>query len=83
MGDTNLIVAVPGTPFAGYLQPSVEGNSGNQCYLAPELQPQKYISDKIIVTKESDIYGMANIIYEARSYKLISLGPGSNLMSSP
>ena len=95
IGSNGSIVAAPGTPFARYLQSPVERNSGeedfcpgmdrNRCYLAPELQFQwpNYTRDKILVTKESDIYGMAVVIYEARSYKPISLGPGSNLMSSP
>ena len=78
------IVAVPGTPFAGYLQSSAEGDLGDCRYLAPELRwPEDYGMDKILITKESDIYGIAMVIYEARSYKPISPGPGSNLTSIP
>ena len=77
-------MAVPGTPFADYLQPSVEGDLGDCRYLAPEIQwPEDYGTDKILMTKESDIYGIAMVIYEARSYKSISPGPGSNLTSIP
>ena len=78
------IMAVPGTPFAGYLQSSAEGDLGDCRYLAPELRwPEDYGMDKILITKESDIYGIAMVIYEARSYRPISAGPGSNLMLSP
>ena len=68
-------MAVPGTPFADYLQSSVEGDLGDRRYLAPEIQlPEDYGTDKILMTKESDIYGMAMVIYEARSYKTVSPG---------
>ena len=84
LGGHSSIVAVPGTSFAGYLQSSVEGDLGDCRYLAPELQwPEDHEMDKILMTKESDIYGMAMVIYEARSYRPISPGPGSNLMSIP
>ena len=84
IGDHSSIVAVPGTPFAGYLQSSVEGDLGDSRYLAPELQwPEDYGMDKILITKESDIYGMAMVVYEVRSYKLISPELGSNLMLIP
>jgi hypothetical protein len=77
-------VAVPDTAFADYLQSSVEGDLGDCRYLAPEIQwPENYDMDKIFITKESDVYGMAMVIYEARSYKPISPGPGSNLTSIP
>ena len=85
-GGYSSIVAVPGTPFADYIQSSVEGSRGlGQCrYLAPEIQwPEDYGTDKILITKESDIYGMAMVIYEARHYKPISSGPGSNLTQIP
>ena len=78
------IVAAPGTSFAGYLQSSVKGDLGDRCYLAPELQqPKNHGMDKVLITKESDIYGMAMVIYEARSHKPISYGSGSNLMLLP
>ena len=83
-GGHSSIMAVPGTPFSDYLQPSVEGDLGDCRYLAPEIQwPEDYGTDKILITKESDIYGMAMVIYEARSYKPISPEPGSNLTSIP
>ena len=70
IGSHNSIMAVPGTSLAGYLQSSVEGDLGDCRYLAPELQwPEDYGMDKILMTKEGDIYGMAMVIYEARSYK--------------
>ena len=70
-------MAVPGTRFANYLQSPVEGDLGDCRYLAPEIQwPEDYGTDKILITKESDIYGIAMVIYEARPYKSISPGPG-------
>ena len=77
-------MAVPGTPFAGYFQYlSKENLSGNR-YLAPEIQlSEDYGTDKILITKESDVYGMAMVIYRARSYKPISPGSGSNLTLIP
>ena len=63
-------MAVPGTPLAGYFQYSLKGNLGGNRYLAPEIQwPEDYGTDEVIVTKESDVFGMAMVIYEARSYK--------------
>ena len=77
-------MAVPGTPFADYLQPSLEGDLGDSRYLAPEIQwPKDYGTDKILITKESDVYGVAMVIYEARSYKPISHGPESDLTLIP
>ena len=75
MGGHSSIVAVPGAPFAGYLQSSVEGDLGDCRYLAPELQwPEDYDMDKILITKESDIYGIAMVIYKARSQNPSPLG---------
>ena len=68
IGGHSSIVAVHGTPFAGYLQSSVEGDLSDQRYLAPELQRlEDYGMDKLLITKESDIYGMAMVISKARS----------------
>ena len=79
-GGHSSIVAVPGTPFADYLQSSVEGDLGDCRYLAPEIQwPEIYGADKAFITKESDMYRIAMVIYEVRSYKPISPGLGSNL----
>ena len=69
-------MAVPGTPLAGYFQYPLKGNLGGNRYLAPEIQwPEDYGMDEVIVTKESDIYGMAMITYEARFYKSVSPRP--------
>ena len=62
-------MVVPGTPFAEYLPSSLSGGLCCYRYLAPEIRwPEAYGTDKIPVMKESNIYGMAMIIYEARSY---------------
>ena len=83
-GGHSSIVAVPGAPFASYLQSSVEGDLGDRRYLAPEIQwPEDYGMVKPLITKESDIYGMGMVIYEASSYKPVSPWPGSSFMLIP
>ena len=80
IGGHGSIVAVPGIPVADCLQSSLEEDPRGYRYLAPEIQwPEEHGTDKILVTKESDIYGMAMVVYEARFYKTISCGPESNL----
>ena len=77
-------MVIPGTPFAEYLQSSLQMDLHGYRYLAPEIQwPGVYGMDKIPIMKESDIYGMAMVIYEARSYQLLSHGPESNLTLIP
>ena len=82
IGGHGSIAVVPGTPFAEYLQSSLEGDLGDCRYLAPEIQwPEDY--GTVPAMRESDIYGMAMVIYEARCYQLISYGPESNLTLIP
>ena len=58
-------MALPGTPFAGHFQYLLGGSLGGDRYLAPEIQwPEDYGTDEVLVTKESDVYGMAMVIYE-------------------
>lgn len=62
------VVADPGTPFAW------DGGLDNYRYLAPEIRfPDAYGRNQILITKECDTYGMAMVIYEARSYRLVYL----------
>ena len=66
IGCHGSIVAVPGTPFADYLRSSLEGDPRGYHYSAPEIQwPEDYGTDKILATIESDIYGIAMVVYEA------------------
>ena len=58
-----MILAAPGTPF------TLDQGLNNYRYFAPEIQsPGAHGMDGVVATKESDVYGMAMIIYEARSY---------------
>jgi len=72
------IVAVPGTPVAGFTQSG--GDIDNYRYSAPEIQwPEDHDMDKILLTKESDVYGMGMIVYEVSSHHPYHLAQGSNL----
>lgn len=49
------------------------GDNGDYRYAAPEVQwPEEFGMDKIPLTKESDVYGMAMVTYEARSHRPMS-----------
>ena len=49
------------------------GDIDNYRYSAPEIQwPEDYSMDEVLVTKESDVYGMAMVIYEASSRRSVS-----------
>ena len=46
-----------------------KGDIDNYRYLAPELQqPEGHGTDEILITKESDVYGMAMVVSEAGYY---------------
>ena len=52
------------------------GDIGNCQYSAPEIRwPEEDDMDEIIVTKESDVYGMTMVVYEASSHHPASCGP--------
>jgi hypothetical protein len=54
----------------------LDANDRNYRYVAPEVQwPETHGKDKVLITKESDIYEMAMTIYEARSHEWTSSGP--------
>ena len=64
MAGRSSLVPVPNTSFAGH-QSLVEENLDFCRYSAPELQwPEGYGAEKAVITKESDVYGMAMVIYE-------------------
>ena len=67
-------MAVPGTSVAGHMQSG--GDIDNYRYSAPEIQwPEEHGMDEILITKESDVYGMAMVVYEASSHRPTSSGP--------
>lgn len=71
------IVAVPGTSAAGHVQSG--GDIDNYRYSAPEIQwPEDHGMDKILITKESDVYGMGMVVYEVSPAFLCYLGRRSN-----
>ena len=70
------IVAVPNTSFAGYSQSELDGDINKYRYSAPEVQwHDGSETEKILVTKESDVYGLAMVAYEASSHRPMSSNP--------
>jgi len=66
-GGHSSIVLVPDTSIVGHVQ---SGGAVNNRYSAPELHwSERHGADKIPVTKESDVYGMGMVIYEASSHQ--------------
>ena len=58
------------------MQPTLGGEADDSRYSAPEIQrPEDYGLDNILLTRESDVYEMAMVIYEARYYRTVSSGP--------
>ena len=70
------IVAVPGTSIAAHSQSGLDGDIDEYRYSAPEIQ---WRDDggvgKILITKESDVYGMGMVAYEVSSHHPASSGP--------
>lgn len=65
-GVRSSILVTPDTPIAGDVQPG--GDTDSHRYSAPELhQPEGRDIGGILMTKESDVYGMGMVILEARS----------------
>ena len=66
-------MAVPGTSIAAHVQSGVDGDIDDYRYTAPEIISEFYEGngDKILATKESDVYGMGMVAYEASSYFLV------------
>lgn len=65
-------VAVPGTSVEGHVQSG--GGIDNYRYSAPEIQwPENHDVDEILITKESDVYGMGMVLYEVSPTSLCCL----------
>ena len=73
-------VAVPGTSIAGHSQSGLD-DIDKYRYSAPEVQWRDGNEpEKILITKESDVYGMAMVAYEASSQRPVSSGSRLNLI---
>ena len=71
-------MAAPDTSIASFVPSAWDEGGEDYRYLAPEVQwPEDYGMDKVLITKESDVYGMAMVIYEARYHRPISFCPRS------
>lgn len=65
-------MAAPGTSISGHVQSAFAGDDGDFRYAAPEVGwPEDYGMDEVMITKESDVYGMAMVFYEARFHQLV------------
>ena len=67
-------MAAPGTSIAAHVQSEADGDIDDYVrYMAPEIITGFYDGngDKILATKESDVYGMGMVAYEASSYCLV------------
>lgn len=63
------IVAVPNTSVADFKEQLSVRDLDYSPYSAPEiLWPEEHGKDKIVITKESDVYGIGMIVYEASSH---------------
>ena len=81
MAGRSSLIPEPNTLSAGHLS-SLEEDLDGCRYSAPELQcPEYYGMEKVVITKESDVYGMAMVIYEASITDLYY--PGRNLSLTP
>ena len=58
-------MAAPGTSIASHVQSA--GDIADYRYSAPEVQwpEDDAIDDILLITKESDVYGMGMVVYEA------------------
>ena len=74
-GGRSSIVAEPGTSVANLVQSeAIEGGAEEFRYMAPEIQFLEQNSDtgendKIRVTKESGVYAIGMVVYEASSHR--------------
>ena len=70
------IVAEPGTPFVDHVQSGLGGYIDSYRYSAPEIQWYDDDSpDEVLITKESDVFGMGMVTYEASSHCPASFDP--------
>ena len=74
-GGRSSIVAVPNTSVADHKQSTLDVDPFDYRYVAPEVQwPEYYHRDEVLITKQSDVFEMAMVIYEASPYRGLS-GP--------
>ena len=75
-GGRSSMVAVPDTSIAGHSQSGLDGYLDEHRYSAPEtMWSADNVMDKILITKESDVYGIGMVAYQVRSHRLASSGP--------
>ena len=68
-------MAVPNTSVADHEQSTLDADPFDYRYVAPEVQwPEFYCNDEVLITKQSDVFEMAMVIYEASPYGGLS-GP--------
>ena len=68
-------MAVPNTSVADYWQSTLDVEDLDYRYVAPEVQwPENSRKDEVLITKQSDVFEMAMVIYEASPYLGLS-GP--------
>ena len=77
-------MAVPGTSVAGHSQSELDENMYKCQYSAPEIQwPEDYDMEKVLITKESDVYSLAMVAYEASFRRPVSSGSRANSHVNP
>lgn len=61
------------------MQSGLNENISDHRFVAPEIQwPEEHDAgrtDKILVTKESDVYGIGMVVYTVSFHRLVSSGP--------
>ncbi|KAF9789185.1 kinase-like domain-containing protein [Thelephora terrestris] len=67
-GGRSTIVAVPNTSIADHKQSKLDASISDYRYVAPEIQwTDDYQKGEVLITKKSDVYEMAMVIYEVLS----------------
>ena len=72
-------MAVPGTSITGHVQSAVDGDIDDYRYMGPEILLLVELNcgnvDKILATKENDVYGMSMVVYEVGSHCPVFIRP--------
>lgn len=59
---------MPNTSVAAHIQSALDADADEFRYMAPEIQwPETYNLDEILITRESDVYELAMVVYEVGS----------------
>ena len=65
-------MAVPGTSIASHIQSGADRDIEDYRYMGPEILLFEEFyggnADNLLVTKESDVYGMGMVVYKASSH---------------